>query len=67
MLTIIFAKNDHGVHEVRIAGISQTIAVQPRFFAKITGSSPHAVAGIITDASVEMADELGFIVKEAAV
>ncbi|MGG1600967.1 hypothetical protein [Paenibacillus naphthalenovorans] len=63
MLTIIYFRNDHGVHEVRIAGIQQTIAVQPRFFAKVTGASPNAIAGIITDVSAEMADELGFIVN----
>jgi hypothetical protein len=59
-MTLIYSRNAHGVHEARIEGNPQTIAILPRFFAKVTGARPNAIAGIIPDVSVEMANALGF-------
>jgi hypothetical protein len=59
-MTLIYSRNAHGVHEARIEGNPQTIAILPRFFAKVTGARPNAIAGIIPDVSAEMANELGF-------
>ncbi|MBE1443905.1 hypothetical protein [Paenibacillus sp. OAS669] len=59
-MTIIFYRNNHGVHEVQLEGTSQRIALQPRFLARIAGVSPLATAGICEDITVEMAAELGF-------
>ncbi|GAA4833137.1 hypothetical protein GCM10023310_08180 [Paenibacillus vulneris] len=59
-MTIIFYRNNHGVHEVQLEGTSQRIALQPRFFARIVGVSPLATAGICEDITAEVAAELGF-------